>query len=393
MRVSNRSVTKVLLLAAMAAACLPARAAGLSIFQVVPTPNNNSGNGLGNNGLFAVSASSPSDIWAVGESVIHFDGTTWTAFPAPGIDGIPPSQMNGVADISPTDAWAAGNLSAPLLLGGGPTNQPVIEHWDGTQWSVFPSPPFNKPGESAQLSAITAISANDIWVVGGAAFDGSGGNLFEHWDGTAWTPSIVFLGGGIAAGAASSDATDDVWAVGSSGLSSAQASTFVAHFNGTVWRSVPSPNVGNSSAFNGVVALAPNDVWAVGSSTAALHDPTLTLIEHYDGTEWSVVPSPNVGPNSMNQSNRLFGITAVSPTDIWAFGSYFAADGSGNQMTLLLHWNGTVWSIASSPNPTNQSFLTDVLFAGVVPSPGNVWIVGTEDALDTLAIHTTNGGE
>jgi hypothetical protein len=95
----------------------------------------------------------------------------------------------------------------------------------------------------------------------------------------------------------------------------------------------------------------------------------------------------------MFQSNRLFGITAVSPTDIWAFGSFFAANGSGNQMTLLLHWNGTDWSIASSPNPTNQSFLADVLFAGVVPSPGNVWIVGSEDATGTLAIHTTSGGE
>jgi hypothetical protein len=103
--------------------------------------------------------------------------------------------------------------------------------------------------------------------------------------------------------------------------------------------------------------------------------------------------TPNVGPNSANQSNRLFGITAVSPTDIWAFGSFFAADGSGNQMTLLLHWNGTAWSIAPSPNPTNQSFLADVLFAGVVPSPGNVWIVGSEDATGTLAIHTTMGGK
>ena len=80
---------------------------------------------------------------------------------------------------------------------------------------------------------------------------------------------------------------------------------------------MPSPNVGKFPAFNGVVALAPDNVWAVGSSSDVSDGPTLTLIEHYDGSEWSVVPSPNVGPNSMFQSNRLFGITAVSPTDIW----------------------------------------------------------------------------
>jgi hypothetical protein len=390
MRIKKSSLTVNLLLAGLAAAYLPAGAAGQSIFEVIPTPNNK-----GDNGLFAVSASSPSDIWAVGEAAIHFDGAEWTVVPAPGIDGIPPSDLNGVADISPTDAWAVGDVSSPLILGGGVTNQPVIEHWNGTQWNVFPSPTFNAPGDSSDLQAITAISANDIWAIGNATTTDVAGPLFEHWNGMAWTPTIVPLGGGHLV-AASSDASDDVWAVGSSGLSSAQASTFVAHFNGTNWQSVPSPNVGVSSAFTGVVALAPNNVWAVGSSIPVAHDPTLTLIEHFDGSEWSVVPSPNVGPNSVNQSNRLFGITAISPTDIWAFGSFFAADGSGNQMTLVMHWDGTNWSMVASPNPEMGSILEDVLFAGVAFAPGDLWIVGSQlpgtvgDVfVATLAIHTT----
>ena len=101
-------------------------------------------------------------------------------------------------------------------------------------------------------------------------------------------------------------------------------------------------------------------------------------IEHYDGTEWSVVPSPNVGPNSQYQSNKLYGITAaVSPTDIWAFGSYFAASGNEIQMTLLLHWDGTSWSLNPSPSPEPGDFLADILFSGVVTAPGSVWIVGS----------------
>jgi hypothetical protein len=79
------------------------------------------------------------------------------------------------------------------------------------------------------------------------------------------------------------------------------------------------------------------------------------------------VSSPNVGPKSRSQSNRLFGLTANSANDIWAFGSYFASDGSGHQMTLLLHWDGTSWKIAPSPNPTKGNVLDDVLFAGVTP--------------------------
>ena len=119
---------------------------------------------------------------------------------------------------------------------------------------------------------------------------------------------------------------------------------------------------------------------------------TLTLIEHWDGTSWSVVTSPNVGPANSFQSNKLYGITAVSPTDIWAFGSYFAASGSGHQITLLEHWDGNSWTIQPSPNPTKGGFLSDILMAGVVLPGGDLWIVGDEDEApndDTLAIHST----
>jgi hypothetical protein len=391
MRIKKGILTVNFFLAGMAAVYLPTRAAGQSIFHVVPTPNNPSvGAGGQNNGLFAVSASSPRDIWAVGQTVIHFDGATWTEFSAPHIKGRFANQLDGVADISPTDAWAVGSFAGTTILGPGPEQELVIEHWDGTQWSVFPSPPFDNPNVVAELSAITAISGTDIWAVGGA----EGGNLFEHWDGTAWTPAIAFLGGAFATGAASADATDDVWAVGFSGLSSAKASPFVAHFNGSTWQSVPSVPFASpiSAAFNGVLARAPNNVWAVGTIAEVLNGPTSTLIEHYDGNAWSVVPSPSVG---QNQSNVLRGITAVSPTDIWAFGDFLAADGSGNQMTLLLHWDGTSWTLAPSPNPEMGSILIDTLDAGVTTGR-NVWIVGSQlpgsvgnGFIDTLAIHST----
>src|ERR1700691_3102102 len=107
MRIKKGTLTANSFLAGMATAYLPARSAGRSIFQVVQTPTNKS-NGLTgkDNGLFAVCASSPSDTWAVGHAVIHFE--------------TPPGPI--------------------FRLVNGPTNQPVIEHWDGTQWSVFPSP-------------------------------------------------------------------------------------------------------------------------------------------------------------------------------------------------------------------------------------------------------------
>jgi hypothetical protein len=364
-----------------------AQADASSIFHAVPTPNENF-----DNGLQAASASSSNDIWAVGQSTIHFDGRSWTAFPAPKIRGDNTGYLAGVVDISPTLAWAAGTVNVGLANPG-----QVIEQWNGTQWSVFPGPKFGAE-EQPSVFAMTSTSANDIWAIGSLLVEEEElFFLFEHWNGTAWTATALESGDAFLMGA-SADATNDAWAVGFNGPENDDSGTLAFHWNGTHWSQVATPNVGaGANQLNSVLALAPNDVWAVGFSTAVpppQSAPTLTLIEHFDGAAWSIVPSPNVGPNSGYQSNRLFGLTANSPTDIWAFGSFFAADGSGNQHTLLLHWNGKSWTTVPSPDPTEGGFLSDLLFAGVVPSPGNVWIFGTEDEAPhsgTLAIHANYG--
>src|SRR5579871_2745511 len=81
----------------------PALIYAQSSFKIVPTPNGH--HGARNNSLSAAASSSPSDIWAVGQTTIHFDGTQWTAFNAPLITGDNTSNLNGVVDISPTEAW------------------------------------------------------------------------------------------------------------------------------------------------------------------------------------------------------------------------------------------------------------------------------------------------
>lgn len=372
----------------------PAQTAAGSIFKVVPTPNANQFN----SSIFAASASSANDIWAVGNSTMHFNGTKWTAFPAPLITGDLTADLQGVADISPKLAWAVGNVT----LGANPGQ--IIERWNGTKWSLFPNPTL-LPNSQADLFAITSTSANDIWAVGNLVQQVVGGalsfNLFEHWDGKTWTPTFINDNTFEGLTGVSADSTSDAWAVGwVSQLNGGANGTLAIHWNGTNWSSVATPqNIGEGpNQMNAVAALAPDNAWAVGFSTPGLagQSATLTLILHWDGTSWTVVPSPNVGPNSASQSNRLLGITANSANDIWAFGSYFASDGSGHQMTLLLHYDGTSWTLASSPNPTKGTFLNDLLFAGVVASPGNVWILGDEDegsqgGMGTLAIHTTTG--
>jgi hypothetical protein len=95
-----------------------------------------------------------------------------------------------------------------------------------------------------------------------------------------------------------------------------------------------------------------------------------------------------VGPNSQYQSNQLYGITAISANDIWAYGSYFASDGSEQQSTLVEHWNGASWKIVPSPNPVNGTFRANILFGGTVIPKGDLWLVGNEFG-STLALNAT----
>lgn len=355
-------------------------AAPASIFTVVPTPNGHPK--PFQNDLHSVSASSTSDVWAVGQTAIHFDGSKWTAFSVPGIHGDNTSRLGGVVDFAPNNVWTVGIIN----IGLGNTNQ-VIEHFGGTKWSVSPGPKF-LPGDEPSLESVTAISPSDMWAAGFILTNNTQSlfPLFEHYNGTTWTAFETTFNNATIFGV-SADATNDVWAVGSV----AEFSTFVEHYDGRTWSVVPSPNAGLGwNILFGVVALAPNNVWAAGYYTQQVNStrPTKTLIEHWDGTSWKIVPSPNIGPHSVYQSNELWGITAVSANDVWAFGAFFAANGSGQQSTLVLHWNGTSWAIVPSPNPTNGSFRSDILFGGTVIPTGDLWIVGNEFG-STLALNAT----
>src|SRR5262249_58628362 len=70
-------------------------------------------------------------------------------------------------------------------------------------------------------------------------------------------------------------------------------------------------------------------------------------IEHWNGRNWSVVTSPNASA----QNNLLAGVTAISADDVWAVGDFQTTSGAGTVFqTLTEHWNGTAWSIVASPN-------------------------------------------
>src|SRR5947208_2900163 len=160
-------------------------------------------------------------------------------------------------------------------------------------------------------------------------------------------------------------ADNDVWAVGWAFKAQLNAyRTVTEHWNGTRWSLVRSPNATNGYNFlNGVAVVAANDVWTVGQ--AANGNTYNTLVEHWNGVAWSIVPSPN----DSTDDNILFGVAAVTSNDVWAVGIACCSK------TLAIHWDGASWSVVPTPvfdpNATNQ-----VLIGIVALSSDDIWTAG-----------------
>jgi hypothetical protein len=175
-------------------------------------------------------------------------------------------------------------------------------HWDGTVWTIVPSP--NSAAGYSSLLGVAAVSATDIWAVGGGQR-----TIIEHWDGTAWTivPGAEDPNLETRLAAVTALASDDVWAVGQYFDDLENGHTLIQHWDGHQWHIVPSPDAGDSFLFS-VAAVTPHDIWAAGWGTNPYG-----LVEHWDGQQWSLIPT-------QARDAGLYTLAAVNAGDLWAAG-------------------------------------------------------------------------
>src|SRR5450759_5672518 len=130
---------------------------------------------------------------------------------------------------------------------------------------------------------------------------------------------------------------------------------------------VASPNGTGANFLLSTATISANDVWSVGIQTTATNLDR-TLAEHWNGTSWSVVATVNTG----SSHNDLFGVSAVSSSNVWAVGAY-ETNTAHASATIAEHWNGKSWSKSTTANPSTYSYL----YAVTALSSTNVWAVGT----------------
>ncbi len=290
------------------------------------------------------------------------------------------NSLSDVEALSPTDAWAVGSarviprrflrvLTSPRLGGLVPPQriEPLIEHWDGKTWTRVPAPaPVSPRGDSwGGFTAVAPISRSDVWAVGS---DNSPATT-EHWEGRAWNvvPNPAFSDVDASLYDVAGTGPDDVWAVGEHGYGDFPLHALIEHWNGHAWSIVPTPNVDPhprptiASQLNSVAAISPTDAWAVGQNWAK------SLVEHWDGRSWKAVDVPSDG-----RSDSLTEVEASGPNDVWAAGtSYRDVDGHGPTYGVVLHFDGSKWTITRI-----LGFDGRTVSGLAVQSAGRVWVTG-----------------
>ena len=202
----------------------------------------------------------------------------------------------------------------------------MVQHYDGTGWTQVPT----SVTTAGLLSGVAAVSATSVWAVGSQPVSSGIGRsgLAMHYDGARWIASRlpapkVPIDGEWELSAVSADSASDVWATGFvSDAYGLVQHAIVEHFNGTRWSVTQAPDLSSSypiNTFNAVLALSPRNVWATGqSATGNENKPVVALVEHFNGRRWTVQPAPSLSGQAVLSFD---GLATTGSGTLWSVGS------------------------------------------------------------------------
>ncbi len=226
----------------------------------------------------------------------------------------------------------------------------LVRSWNGTSWSTIASPNPSTAVDSS-LSGVSCVSTTSCVAVGSFYDNTTSNTLIESWNGTNWSiitsPPITNSTDSLLAGV-SCISTSSCTAVGQY-WDGSMYRALIESWNGTTWSTVASPTgTGIGSTYlSGVSCISTTFCTAVGTYFDGNNYPA--LIESWNGTNWSIATSP---PASTSIDSGLFGVSCISISSCTAVGSY---DDGTTQKALIESWNGTTWSTVTSLNNANST--------------------------------------
>jgi hypothetical protein len=296
----------------------------------------------------------------------RWNGTTWAVQPTP----TPTSRTllggtlsGGVSCTSSTACLADGfsySKNGVRLLGEG---------WNGHTWTAQPEA---TPVVAAEPGGIACIWARDCMAVGSRL---SGKTLAEHWNGRKWSALTTRHDGELVGVAC--PGTGNCTAVGTNSGGKALA----AHWNGKAWSDQSTASPGQLTLLGGLSCPAVKNCVAVGtggSVTSSALD-LAPLAEQWTSGKWAVLTVPDPAP--AGDISELNSVSCTSATSCMAVGDY--SDQAANaDTTLAEQWNGTAWTVVTTPSPATFSALVSISCS----SPVHCVAVGASSATATSVV-------
>ena len=298
--------------------------------------------------LSGVSCTSASACTAVGHDgnsnpvAERWNGSAWSIQATPSVRGLP-TVFESVSCTSPSACTATGHYLPSAITA------PAAEQWNGTTWSVqqVPDPQPRLPSDLLGVSCTVASACT------AAGYDGAA--LAEAWNGTSWSTQRITTPPGAATSeldGVSCPAIGACVAVGEyRGNGNGFMVPFAERWNGTSWSLLRIPaNPGaspfdNGSFLTGVSCISLSACTAVGYFYDTVGGLS-TLAEVWNGTSWSIQPTPDAPGASESVLSR---VSCTSATACTAVGYSHATGDFAPRTTLAEAWNGTTWSIQQTP--------------------------------------------
>ena len=300
--------------------------------------------------------------------VQHWDGTSWSILTSPNPPGATISQLAGVSCSSTTNCVAVGRYTTSTgasAADSGPFAT-LVEQWNGTTWSIVASP--NPSGATfARLDRVSCTATDNCMAIGVSSptIAGTDVALAERWNGTAWSivPSATLIVrrqhvrvvGHLVRQRHALRRRLQLLAGPGTGMGERSAHRAVGRHE-VVERAVVGPPAPRfDQTLSGVSCTSATVCMVTGAYTnwlGASDVATETLAEQVNGSDWTVVDSgfppgahPRLDAVSCTSANNCVAVGAQSPTD-----SSFDPP-----VTLTEQWNGTAWTVVTSPNPAGAA--------------------------------------
>ena len=259
-----------------------------------------------------------------------------------------------IAGSASDDIWAVGDRLPNLRQ-----VFPLLEHWDGRRWAY--SAGASLGGRQAYLTSVAASASGDVWAVGNFASVGSRppAPLIEHWNGRSWslqpTDALKRLKSALpyTVTSVTALAPNNVWVLGTPG---SNYSDVYLHWNGTSWQIFRGPHLISPSRGTAAMQTIASDrrghLWAVGGWMRGQSEagvPGGGIVERWTGRRWVV-------DRHAAWRKPLTMVAPVAPDDVWAItgGSFTTAGTYGISPVQVLHWNGSTWKVKLSRDGTSS---------------------------------------